>query len=78
MTASHKTAAAWPPLTFALWVACLLQLRCEPAAPPPIDAGAPAVLDMNAPQLLDHARGAGLRAVQLDGSVHGMRPELVF
>jgi len=53
MTASHKTAAAWPLLTFALWVGCLLQLRCEPAAPPPIDAGAPAVLDMNAPQLLD-------------------------
>jgi hypothetical protein len=53
MTASHKTAAAWPLLTVALWACCLVQIRCEPAPPQPIDAGAPAVLDMNAPQLLD-------------------------
>jgi len=53
LTASWKAAASWPLLTFALWACCLLQIRCEPAPPQPIDAGAPAVLDMSAPQLLD-------------------------
>ena len=53
MTASQKAAASWPLLTFALWACCLLQIRCEPAAPQPIDAGAPAVLDMSASPLPD-------------------------
>lgn len=51
---SGSTASLWAVSTIALLLLALLHLfGCEPAAPQPIDAGAPAVLDMSAPQLPD-------------------------